>query len=63
MENEVIIKKLDTIIALLAIQGKEDQEKNLILGNLGLTYKERSTLLGIPEGTLKTWVRQSRVNN
>lgn len=58
--TDEIMKKLDTIVALLACQGKEDQEKNIILGNLGLTYRERSNLLNIPSGTLKTWDHQRR---
>ncbi|NQV08408.1 hypothetical protein HQ529_00995 [Candidatus Woesearchaeota archaeon] len=59
-KDDEVLKKLDTIIALLASQGKSDQEKNVILNNLGLTYKERSKMLGIAEGTLKTWDHQKR---
>lgn len=55
MTDDQILKKLDTIITLLAIQGKKDREKHKILRSLGITYKEISKIIGIPEGTLKTW--------
>ena len=55
MKEDEILKKLDTIIALLATQGKEDEKKLKILKSLGLPYSEISKLTGIPEGTLKTW--------
>ena len=55
MKDEQIIKKLDTIIALLATQGKENEDKLKILKSLGYSYSEISKLLGVPEGTLKTW--------
>lgn len=59
-KDDEVLKKMDTIIALLATQGKENQEKNTILKNLGITYPERSKILGIAEGTLKTWDHQKR---
>ena len=55
MSDPEILKKLDTIIALLAIQGKDDQEKLQILKSLGFTFNEISKITAIPEGTLKTW--------
>lgn len=55
MNNKEVLKKLDTIIALLATQGKEDEKKLKILKSLGYPYSEISKLLGIPEGTLKSW--------
>lgn len=61
MEKEnMIIKKLDTIIALLATQGQSDEIKIKVLRNLNLTYSEISKLTGIPEGTLKTRDRKKR---
>ncbi len=55
MKEDEMLKKLDTIIALLATQGKEDEEKLKILKSLGYPYSEISKLLGVPVGTLKTW--------
>ena len=55
MKEDEISKKLDTIIALLATQGKEDEKKLKILKSLGFPYSEISKLIGVPEGTLKTW--------
>jgi DNA-directed RNA polymerase specialized sigma24 family protein len=55
MTNSEIFKKLDTIIALLATQGKEEKEKLKILKSLEFPYSEISKLLGVPIGTLKTW--------
>lgn len=52
--NEILLKKLDTIIGLLATQGQDDEKKIKILKSLGFTYKEISDLTGIPEGTLKS---------
>ncbi len=49
-----LVKKLDTIIALLAIQGQDETKKIIVLKSLGFTYKEISKLTGIPEGTLKS---------
>ena len=54
MSEKEIIKKLDTIIALLAIQGKKDKQQLKILKSLGFPYSEISKLLGIPEGILKS---------
>jgi len=55
MSDSEILKKLDIIIALLATQGKENEEKLKILKSLGYPYSEISKLLGVPIGTLKTW--------
>lgn len=55
MKEGEVLKKLDTIIALLATQGKEEKDKLKILKSLGYPYSEISKLLGVPEGTLKTW--------
>lgn len=60
MNDPEITKKLDTIIALLATQGKEDVEKLKIMKALGYPYSEISKLLGVPEGTLKTWDFKNR---
>ena len=55
MSDSEVLKKLDVIIALLATQGKENEEKLKILKSLGYPYSEISKLMGVPEGTLKTW--------
>ncbi|MCK4520955.1 MAG: hypothetical protein KAU20_00140 [Nanoarchaeota archaeon] len=55
MSDTEILKKLDIIIALLATQGKEDENKLKILKTMGYPYSEISKLLGVPIGTLKTW--------
>lgn len=60
MKEDEILKKLDTIIALLATQGKEDKDKLKILKSLGHPYSEISKLLGVPIGTLKTWYFKKR---
>ena len=51
--GDLIEKKLDTIIALHAIQGQEDNKKVSILKSLGFTFQEISNLTGIPSGTLR----------
>ena len=61
IQDESIIKKLDTIIGLLAIQGKGDDEKIQILRSLEMTIKEISDLTALPEGTIKTKIRQKRL--
>jgi DNA-directed RNA polymerase specialized sigma24 family protein len=49
-----ISRKLDRLIALIAVQGKDEAKQIAILKSLGLTYNEISDLTGIPEGTLKS---------
>jgi DNA-directed RNA polymerase specialized sigma24 family protein len=55
-----ISKKLDKLIALYAIQGKNQSEQANILKGLGFTYKEINQLTGIPEGTLKSWEHRKK---
>lgn len=57
---EEISFKLDKLAGMIAIQGKDIQTQAKILRSLGLTLKDVSTLLGIPEGTLKTWEHRVR---
>ena len=45
-------KKLDTLIALTAIQGKSRDEQINILGSFELTNAEIGKMLGIPKGTI-----------
>lgn len=52
MNNEEILDKLDKIIGLLAIQGKEKKDQIKILDSLGFTSKFISALTNIPEGTV-----------
>jgi hypothetical protein len=60
MKEDEMLNKLDTIIALLATQGKENEEKLKILKSLGYPYSEIRKLIGVPEGTLKTWDHRSK---
>jgi len=52
MNDKEIIERLDKIIALLAIQGKEKNDQIKILHSLGFTSKVISEITGIPEGTV-----------
>ncbi|MCH7964386.1 MAG: hypothetical protein IH852_10675 [Bacteroidetes bacterium] len=45
MKEDEILRKLDTIIAVLATQGKEDADKLKILKALGFPYSEIRKLL------------------
>ncbi len=47
-----ISEKLDKLIAMSAIQRKEEEKQTRILRSLGFTYEEISKLTGIPKGTL-----------
>lgn len=58
--DEILIKKLDTIIALLATQGQDEDKKIFILKGLGHTSKEIGTLMDLPEGTVKSKIRAKR---
>ena len=54
-DNELLIEinsKLNTLVALRAIQGKERDDKIKILSGLEFTNVEISKLLGIPKGTI-----------
>lgn len=57
---ESIENKLDKLIGVTAIQGKEDKLQAKILKSLGFKYREVSELTGIAEGTLKTWDHQAK---
>lgn len=57
---EEISTKLDRLMGVIAIQGKDTQTQARILRSIGLTLKDASTLLGIPEGTLKSWEHKTR---
>ena len=55
---EEISEKLDKILALLAIQGQNEDEKIRILKKLGFTSKLTGDLLGLTESTIrnrKSW--------
>jgi DNA-directed RNA polymerase specialized sigma24 family protein len=47
-----ISKKLDRLIGILAIQGKDRDEKIRILVSLGFSNSEISRLIGVPKGTV-----------
>jgi hypothetical protein len=53
MKEDEILNKLDTIIGLLAVQGKEKEEQIHILHDLSFTSKDISKITGIPEGTIR----------
>ncbi|TKJ17582.1 hypothetical protein CEE44_03550 [Candidatus Woesearchaeota archaeon B3_Woes] len=57
-----ISKKLDKLIAISAIQGKDEDRQIKILKSLKFTYKDISNLIGIPEGTLKIRDHRERKN-
>ena len=52
MKEDKILDRLDKIIGLLAIQGKEKNDQIKILDSLGFTSKFISALTSIPEGTV-----------
>lgn len=52
-ERELLLKKLDTIIALLACGDNEERRIRALL-TLGYSFHELSAMTGIPPGTLKT---------
>jgi len=47
-----ISKKLDRLIGILAIQGKDRDDKIKILVSLGFSNSEISRLIGVPKGTV-----------
>lgn len=49
---EEINEKLNKLIALSAVQGKNKQEQVKILSSIGFTNVEISKLTGIPKGTV-----------
>ncbi len=57
---ESIENKLEKLMGIMAIQGKEEKKQAKILKSLGFKYREVSELTGIPEGTLKTWDHTSK---
>ena len=46
--------KLDDLIALVGVQGKDKEEQIMILVEKGYTNSEMAELLGIPKGTIDT---------
>lgn len=55
-----ISSKLDKLIAVFSIQGKEESKQIEILISQGLTYKHASEILGIPEGTIKSYFHRKK---
>lgn len=47
-----ILEKLDTIIGILTIQGKNKEDQIMALHNIGFTSKKISDIIGVPEGTI-----------
>lgn len=47
-----ISQKLDQLIAVIAIQGKEKNDQIKILASLGLSNSNIANLIGIPKGTV-----------
>jgi hypothetical protein len=63
-EAELLVdigRKLDKLIALAAIQGKEEEKQLSILNAMKFTDKEVSIFMGIPVGALK--MRRHRKRN
>jgi hypothetical protein len=50
---EEISKKLDKLTGILAIEGKDEDQKIKILTDLGFTSVEAGSLLGLPPGTIR----------
>lgn len=50
---EEISKKLDKLTGILAIEGKDEDQKIKILTDLGFTSAEAGNLLGLPPGTIR----------
>lgn len=62
-DNKEVLEKLDVIIGLLAIQGKEIDDQIKVLRSLGFTISQISGITAIPEGTIKTKMRRDRLKN
>jgi hypothetical protein len=60
--DELVLSKLDTIIGLLASQGKEPDKQIEILRSLGFTIKQISDVTGLADGTIKTKMRKKRLD-
>lgn len=60
-KDELIIAKLDTIIGLLASQGKEPDQQIKVLRSLGFTIKQISDVTGLPDGTIKTKIHRRKI--
>lgn len=51
-----ISRKLDYLLTILYVQGKEKEEQVEIMTNKGYTNREIADLLGMPKGTVD-WTR------
>jgi len=56
---EQISRKLDKLIGVIAIQGKEKNDQIGVLVSLGFTNLEISKITGIPKGTID-WTRAKK---
>lgn len=52
MKEDEVLRKLDIIIGLLAVQNKDKDEQIRVLHDLEFTSKDISKITGIPEGTI-----------
>lgn len=52
--------KLDKLIAVFSIYGKDENKQMAILKSQGLTYKDIGELLGVPEGTVKSSIHRTK---
>jgi len=57
---ESIEHKLDRLIGITAISGKNEKLQAKILKSLNFSYREISEFTGVAEGTLKTWDHKSK---
>jgi len=60
-DKKEVLEKLDTIIGILAIQGKEKEEQIKILNSLNFTSQKIENCTGIPSGTVRR-ILSTKVN-
>ena len=61
--NEELLKKLDTLISLMAVsvlEGKPQKEQVELLGKLGLAPKDVASLLGARSSTVRKTLSRMR---
>lgn len=56
--NSKILEKLDTIIAMLAIQGKSEDDQIKILRSLNFSFRDIGKLVGMSEGNVRRLLKK-----